>query len=81
MRDASALFVGDNAADSAVKASAASSGAFHSSSQGQGWQMSLWGEGDTRAAALKEALMGLNSNELTPIQALQWIMDQQHKIL
>jgi DNA mismatch repair protein MutS len=81
MRDASALFVGDNAADSAVKASAAGSGAFHSSSQGQGWQMSLWGEGDTRAAALKEALMGLNSNELTPIQALQWIMDQQHKIL
>ena len=44
------------------------------------WQLSLWGDGDTQALALKESLMALESNNLTPMQALHWIMDQQSQI-
>lgn len=80
MRDASALTNREYAEDPSAKLPAVGHRSSHLNSVGHGWQMSLWGEGDPQAAALKEALMDLNSNELTPLQALQWIMDQQHQI-
>jgi DNA mismatch repair protein MutS len=50
------------------------------SNSNSSWQLSLWGDGDTQALALKESLMALESNNLTPMQALHWIMDQQSHI-
>lgn len=44
------------------------------------WQLSLWGEGDAQALALKESLVALETNNLTPMQALHWIMNQQSQI-
>ena len=50
------------------------------SNTGASWQMSLWGEGDAQALELLKSLQSLDTNAISPLQALQWIIDKQNKI-
>jgi len=47
----------------------------------QGLQLQLFEAGDPVARNLQESLMLLDTNEITPMEALQWIVSKQQKIL
>ncbi|NDA63630.1 MAG: DNA mismatch repair protein MutS, partial [Chitinophagia bacterium] len=44
------------------------------------WQMSLWGEGDTQALELLKSIKSLDVNAISPLQALQWLIERQNEI-
>ncbi|MFM8959040.1 MAG: MutS-related protein, partial [Bacteroidota bacterium] len=44
------------------------------------WQMSLWGEGDMQALELLKSIKSLDVNAISPLQALQWLIERQNEI-
>ncbi|MFM7746363.1 MAG: hypothetical protein ACKO7X_00415, partial [Bacteroidota bacterium] len=48
--------------------------------KGGSWQMSLWSEGDTQALELVKSIKALDVNAISPLQALQWLIERQNEI-
>jgi DNA mismatch repair protein MutS len=67
LRDAAASTPADGSMNTVAKAN----------SPGYGWQLSLWGAGDVQALELAHAIKAVDVNAITPLQALQWIVEQQ----
>jgi len=80
LRDASASLAGDLVSDTVSGVGREEIVALNTNSPVSGWQMSLWSEGDAQALELMESLKALDINSITPLQALQWITDQQNNM-